>query len=136
MEVSITGKAEHYRWFERTLRRFKYCTLGRGERGVVHYGARFSGYSGPTVTRLVAQYQTTGKLKRRQRVVEGFVYYYSDEDARLLDELDELHGTSCGAAAKKLCERMYRVHATAAMWRCRTSPSPTVELAQGRGPRD
>ena len=28
----------------------------------------------------------------------------------MLGELDELHGTPCGAAAKKLCERMYRVH--------------------------
>ena len=29
---------------------------------------------------------------------------------RVSAELDELHGTPCGAAAKKLCERMYRVH--------------------------
>lgn len=111
MEFSITDKAERYRWIECTLRRFKYRTLGRAERGVVlHYVARVSGYSRQTVTRLVAQYQSTGKLKRRQRTVAGFVRYYSDEDARLLAELDELHGTPCGAAAKKLCERMYRVH--------------------------
>jgi transposase InsO family protein len=111
MEFSITDKAERYRWIEHTLRRFKYRTLGRTERGVVLlYVARVSGYSRQTVTRLVAQYQTTGKLKRRQRTVAGFVRYYSDQDARLLAELDELHGTPCGAAAKKLCERMYRVH--------------------------
>ena len=36
--------------------------------------------------------------------------YYTDADAWLLAELDELHGTPCGPAAKKLCERMYRVY--------------------------
>ena len=111
MEFAITEKAERYRWIEQSLRRFKYRSLGRGERGVVlRYLQRVSGYSRQTVTRLVAQYQATGKLKRRQRTVGGFVRYYSEEDTRLLAELDELHGTPCGAAAKKLCERMYLLH--------------------------
>jgi transposase InsO family protein len=72
--------------------------------------ARVSGYSRPTVTRLVAQYGAQGILLRRHRTVAGFVRYYSDADTRLLAELDELHGTPCGAAAKKLCERMCRIH--------------------------
>jgi hypothetical protein len=111
MEFSIADKGERYRWIEQTLRRFKYRTLGRAERGVVlRYLERVSGYSRQTLTRLVAQYQATGKLRRRQRTVAGFQRYYTPEDARLLAELDELHGTPCGAAAKKLCERMYRVH--------------------------
>ncbi|MCU7879513.1 MAG: integrase, partial [Candidatus Thiodiazotropha sp. (ex Lucinoma aequizonata)] len=38
---------------------------------------------------------------------------YTTQDAQLLAELDELHGTPCGAAAKKLCEKMYRVHGDA-----------------------
>jgi transposase InsO family protein len=42
--------------------------------------------------------------------VAGFPRYYTSRDAVLLAQLDELHGTPCGAAAKKLCERMYRVH--------------------------
>ena len=111
MEFSITDKAERYRWIEQTLRRFKYRTLGRADRGVIlRYLQRVSGYSRQTLTRLVAQYQASGKLRRRQRTAAGFVRYYSEADARLLAELDELHGTPCGAAAKKLCERMYLVH--------------------------
>ncbi|MCU7889905.1 MAG: integrase, partial [Candidatus Thiodiazotropha sp. (ex Lucinoma aequizonata)] len=39
--------------------------------------------------------------------------YYTTQDAQLLAELDELHGTPCGAAAKKLYKRMYRVHGDA-----------------------
>ncbi|MCU7879310.1 MAG: hypothetical protein KZQ60_01040 [Candidatus Thiodiazotropha sp. (ex Lucinoma aequizonata)] len=34
----------------------------------------------------------------------GFRLYYTTQDAQLLAELDELHGTPCEAAAKKLCE--------------------------------
>jgi transposase InsO family protein len=111
MEFSITDKEERYRWIEQTLRRFNYRTLGRVERGVIlRYLQRVSGYSRQTLTRLVAQYQARGKLRRRQRTVAGFQRYYTPADAQLLAELDELHGTPCGAAAKKLCERMYRVH--------------------------
>ena len=56
VEFSIQDKDERYRWIEQTLRRFKYRTLGRAERGVVlRYVERVSGYSRQTLTRLVAQ---------------------------------------------------------------------------------
>ena len=111
MEFSIEGKDERYRWIERTLKRFNYRRLGRAERGVLlRYLERVSGYSRQTLTRLVAQYREHSKLRRRQRTVAGFARRYSDADARLLAELDQLHGTPCGAAAKKLCERMSQVH--------------------------
>ncbi|MCU7902312.1 MAG: integrase, partial [Candidatus Thiodiazotropha sp. (ex Lucinoma aequizonata)] len=74
---------------------------------------RVSSYSRQTVTRLVAQYRKTGKIQRHQRTVMDFQLYYTTQDAQLLAELDELHDTPCGAAAKKLCERMYRVHGDA-----------------------
>jgi transposase InsO family protein len=110
VEFSIEDKIARYRWIEQTLRRFRYATLGRGDRGLIlRYIERVSGYSRQTVTRLVAQYRQHGKLARRQRTVAGFSRYYTDAEARLLAELDTLHGTPCGAAAKKLCERMYRV---------------------------
>ncbi len=126
VEFSIQDKDERYRWIEQTLRRFKYRTLGRADRGLVlRYVERVSGYSRQTVTRLVAQYRDRGKLRRRQRTVAGFARYYTDADARLLAELDELHGTPCGAAAKKLCERMYRVHGDERFRRSRTSRSRT-----------
>jgi hypothetical protein len=87
---------------EQTLRRFNYRALGRADRGVVlRYVERVSGYSRQTLTRLVAQYRDSGKLRRRQRTVAGFARYYTDADARLLAELDPLHATPCGVAAKK-----------------------------------
>ncbi|MCU7896619.1 MAG: integrase, partial [Candidatus Thiodiazotropha sp. (ex Lucinoma aequizonata)] len=114
IEFSIEGKDERYQWIRKTLVRFNYLCLSRGECGVVlRYLERVSGYSRQTVTRLVAQYRKTGKIQRHQRTVIGFQLYYATQDAQLLAELDELHGTPCGAAAKKFCKRMYRVHGDA-----------------------
>jgi len=114
IEFSIEGKDERYQWIRQTLVRFQYLSLNQRERGVVlRYLERVSGYSRQTVTRLVAQYRKTGKVQRRQRTVAGFQCYYTRQDALLLAELDELHGTPCGAAAKKRCERMYHIHGDA-----------------------
>lgn len=111
VEFSIENKGERYRWIQTTLLKFRYASLGKAERGLVlRYLERVSGYSRQTVTRLVAQYRKKGRIRRRQRTVAGFQRYYTARDALLLAELDALHGTPCGAAAKKLCERMYRIH--------------------------
>ena len=111
IEFSIANKHERYQWIQTALVRFRYSSLGRTERGLIlRYLERVSGYSRQTITRLVAQHRKTGKIRRRQRTVAGFQRYYTSRDAILLAESDELHGTPCGAAAKKLCERMYRVY--------------------------
>ncbi len=114
IEFSIEDKDERYRWIEQTWVRFRYLSLGKAGRGLVlGYLGRVSGYSRQTVTRLVAKYRKTGKIQRHQRTVAGFQRYYTTRDALMLAELDELHGTPCGAAAKKLSERMYLVYGDA-----------------------
>jgi len=114
IEFAIQDKDEGYQWIRQTLVRFRYLSLGRCERGLLlRYLGRVSGYSRQTITRLVAQYRKTGKIRRRQRTVAGFQRYYTRQDALLLAELDTLHSTPCGAAAKKLCKRMYRIHGDA-----------------------
>lgn len=86
VEFSIENKTARYRWIEQTLWRFRYATLGRGDRGLVlRYIERGSGYSRQTVIRLVAHYRQQGKLVRRQRTIAGFSPYYTDADADLLD---------------------------------------------------
>lgn len=111
IDFSIQDKDERYRWIEQTLYRFKYRSLSRIERGLLlRYLQRVSGYSRQSVTRLVAQYRNHGKVRRAQRTAAGFMRYYRTQEAILLAEIDELHGTPCGAAAKKLAERMFHVH--------------------------
>lgn len=102
----IRGKDACYAWIERTLFRFHYRRLARTEKGfVVRYLMKVSGYSRQQITRLIGQYREHGRIRRRQRTVNGFARRYSGEDIRLLAEIDALHGTLSGPATKKLCER-------------------------------
>jgi transposase InsO family protein len=99
-----------YRWIQGELVKFRYLKLPRQEKGVViRYLMKISGYSRQQLTRLIAQYRKTGKLKRRQRTVSGFKLKYSEKDIRLLAAMDERHDTPCGPAVKKLCERACEV---------------------------
>jgi transposase InsO family protein len=76
---------------------------------VIRYLMKISGYSRQQLTRLIAQYRKTGRLRRRQRTVSGFKLKYSEKDIRLLAAMDERHDTPCGPAVKKLCERACEV---------------------------
>ncbi len=103
---AIEDKDERYAWMQRTLLRFRYRELGKQDKGlVIRYLVKVSGYSRQQITRLVAQYHKTGRIRRRQRTINGFKRKYSQQDIRLLAHLDELHSTLSGPATKKLCER-------------------------------
>ena len=103
-------KDERYRWLQKKLTRFDYLSLKKADKGIViRYLLKVSGYSRQQLTRLIAQYRKTGRLKRQQRTVAGFKRRYTHQDIRLLAEMDERHGTPCGHAIKKLCERASQV---------------------------
>lgn len=103
---TTSDKDACYRWIQDELRRFHYRKLPRQSKGVViRYLMKVSGYSRQQLTRLIAQYRQTGCLKRRQRTTAGFQRKYTDQDIRLLAEMDKRHDTPCGQAIKKLCER-------------------------------
>lgn len=89
-----TSKDERYKWIQTTLIRLEYYKLTRKEKGVVlKFIAKITSYSRQQVTRLVAQYKDTGRIKRKAPVVNnGFQKRYSNEDIRLLAKLDNLHG--------------------------------------------
>jgi transposase InsO family protein len=106
----ISDKDTCYRWIQGELVKFRYLRLSRHGKGVViRYLIKVSGYSRQQLTRLIAQYRKAGRLRRRQRTVAGFKPRYTGQDIRLLAEMDERHGTPCGPAVKKLCERACEV---------------------------
>jgi len=101
-----SGKDARYQWVQKTLVKFHYSLLSRQDKGVLlRYLMKVSGYSRQQVTRLVKQYREQGRLRRRQRTVNGFSRRFTDADIRLLAEMDERHNTPNGPAMKKLCER-------------------------------
>ena len=107
----ISDKNDCYRWIQGELVKFRYLKLPRQGKGVViRYLMKISGYSRQQLTRLIAQYRKTGRLRRRQRTVAGFKKKYTEQDIRLLAAMDERHNTPCGPAMKKLCERAYKVY--------------------------
>ena len=58
---------EKYYWIEEVLIRFKYHRLKRGEKGVIRrYIEKVTGYSKSQVSRLIAGYKRTGRLRRMQ----------------------------------------------------------------------
>jgi transposase InsO family protein len=108
--IAICSKSECYDWIRRTLIRFEYLTLSRSDRGtLLRYLCRVSGYSRAQINRLVRQYRETGEIERQHCTTNGFAPKYTRDDIRLLADLDELHGSPSGPAAKKLCERAYHL---------------------------
>jgi len=106
----ISDKDACYRWIQGELVKFRYLKRSRQGKGVViRYLMKISGYSRQQLTRLIAQYRKTGRIRRRQRTVSGFKQKYTEQDIRLLAAMDERHDTPCGPAVKKLCERACEV---------------------------
>ena len=108
---AVEDKGERYRWMQSILVRLRYLSLGKKARGaVLRYLERVSGYSGIQVKRLVKQYAKQGRIVRQPVAGKRFQGIYGPADVALLAETDTLHGQLCGAATKKICERMYTLH--------------------------
>ena len=92
-----------------TLRRFGCARLGKADKGLVRrYLCKVTGRSRAQMTRLIAQFRRTGRIKdRRGAPARPFPRRYTREDVLLLAEVDSLHSTLSGPATRKLCERAY-----------------------------
>jgi len=102
---------EKYYWVEEVLIRFKYHRLKRGEKGVIRrYMEKVTGYSRSQVSRLIAEYKRTGRLRRMQYRRHRFPRKYIPSEIGLLARTDELHGYLSGPATKKIMEREYEVY--------------------------
>lgn len=116
------GDDGRYQHISGVLRRFRYRTLKRADKGVVlRYLAHTTGYSRQQLTRLVKRHRETGGLsKRYQAPARGFSRKFTPEDVVLLAETDALHGTLSGPATRHLFERAAGVHGDARFARLAT----------------
>jgi len=88
--------------------RHRYTTLGRREKGLVrHYVARMTGLSRAQVTRLIASYTATGRVKAAAYQRRKFATRYTKSDVELLAYVDKWHGNLSGPATKRILEREY-----------------------------
>src|SRR5271169_2620026 len=118
VQFSGQRRAEVYVWVEKTLVRFQYAGLGRPGKGLVRrYVARMTGLNRAQVTRWIAGYRRTGRVKvaAYQRTKFGTRYPVSDLD--LLAYVDKAHGNLSGPATKRILEREYVDYGQAAYQR-------------------
>ena len=96
---------EKYNWIEEVLIRFRYHRLKRSEKGVIRrYVQKVTGYSRSQVSRLIAEYRRTGRLKKTEYRRHRFPRKYALAGVGLLARTDELHGWLSGPATKKIME--------------------------------
>lgn len=94
-------------WLADLLRRFRYRTLRRADKGTLRcFAMKVGGFSRAQLTRLIAQWLDTGQLTdRRGPPARPFQRRYTPADVAALVELDRLHGQLSGPATRKLAER-------------------------------
>jgi hypothetical protein len=119
-EVRFAGQSrdEAYGWTERTLVRFQYAGLGKRDKGLVRrYIGRMTGLSRAQVTRLIACYAKSGRVKAALYQRRKFPAHYTKADVELLAHIDQSHGNLSGPATKRILEREHREYGQAAFQR-------------------
>jgi hypothetical protein len=95
-----------YGWAERVLVQQQYAQQGKAARGLApRYIEKMSGLSRAQVTRLIALYTASGRVRvtvyRRRR----FAQLYTRADIELPASVDEARETLSGPAARRILER-------------------------------
>jgi hypothetical protein len=119
-EVRFEGqrRGEVYAWMERTLVRHRYTSLNRMEKGLLRrYIARMTGLSRAQVTRLIAGYVGSGRVRAVPYQRRKFASRYTKRDVELLAYVDKSHGNLSGPATKRILEREYGEYGQAAFER-------------------
>ena len=102
-------RADAYAFVAKTAQRFDYPQQGKADKGLLRrFLAKATGLSRAQITRLLRQHRTTGQITdRRGAPRRPFPHRYTKADVGLLAELDALHGTLSGPAARKLGARAF-----------------------------
>jgi hypothetical protein len=97
-----------YGWVERTLVRHQFARLDRAGKGLIRrYLGRMTGLSRAQVTRLIAKYRKTGRVKAAAYQRARFPKRYTAADLTLLARVDKAHGNLSGPATRRILEREY-----------------------------
>ena len=105
------NREQVYGWVERVLVQQEYARQGKAARGLLRrYIEKMTGMSRSQVTRLIARYIATGRVRptvyRRRR----FPDRYTRADVELLASVDEAHETLSGPATRRILEREIQLY--------------------------
>jgi hypothetical protein len=99
-----------YGFMERVLKAQQYRRLSKGQKGIVRrFLAKITGLSRAQVTRLIAGWSRTRRVKAKPPYRKCFPRRYSAEDIGLLAAVDAAHEDLSGPAVRRILEREYQV---------------------------
>jgi transposase InsO family protein len=119
-QVRFAGqrREEVYGWVEKTLVRHQYVSLSRTDKGLVRrYLAQMTGLGRAQVTRLIAEYRRTGRVKAAVYQRKKFATRYTAADVDLLAYVDKAHQNLSGPATRRILEREHSEYGQAAYQR-------------------
>ncbi len=100
------GREQVYSWVERVLIQQEYAQQGKSARGLIRrYIEKMTGMSRSQVTRLIARYTATGRVRPTIYRRRSFADRYTRADIELLASVDEAHETLSGPATRRILER-------------------------------
>jgi transposase InsO family protein len=100
------GRDQVYGWVERLLVQQEYSQQGKAARGLIRrYIEKMTGMSRSQVTRLIARYTASGRVRPTIYQRRRFPGRYTRADIELLASVDEAHETLSGAATRRILER-------------------------------
>lgn len=115
VEFAGQGRKEVYEWVERLLVRHEYAVLGKAGKGLLRrYVEKMTGMSRAQVTRLIAAYRATGRVRASEYERHRFATRYTKADVELLAYVDKAHGNLSGPATRCILQREYEVYGIAA----------------------
>lgn len=111
---SFKSHQEAYVWTNEVLNRFRYHEKGRTKKekiSIRRYLKRFTAYSRSQITRLIEEKRKTGTLKYgKGKKRHRFRKVYTQEDALLLAEADNMYRRMSGDAMRKIFEDEYKIY--------------------------
>ena len=110
VRFSIDGREAVYSVMVRVLKNQRYAELNREDRGIVRrFLTKVTGRSRAQVTRLIHRWMEGRTIQAQRPQRRRFPTRYTDEDARLLAEVDAAHGGLSGPAVRRILRREHEV---------------------------
>lgn len=111
VDFQAEGTREVYRWVGDVLQARNYDQLGKADRGLVkRFLEKITGLSRAQLTRLIGRWRREGQWQPKRGQRRRFPRIYTEEDIRLLAQLDEAHEGLSGPATKRILEREFAVY--------------------------
>jgi len=104
------GREMVYGFIECVLKQHPYRKLSKGQRGIVRrFLVKVTGLSRAQVTRLIAGWRKTRRVRGKPPHRPSFPRRYTPEDVALLAKVDAAHEELSGPAVRRICQREYAV---------------------------